>query len=77
MKAMAIIPHSKKPLWMMLTPNTGNVVIKIGSKAQWMAQRTEVVMPTASQFSFKFIRTAKIGKCNNVAKTNQPYKLLK
>jgi len=61
---------------MMFTPNTGRVDINMGNRAQWMAHNTEVVIPTASQFILIFIRTTKIIKCNNVAKSQLPGKLL-
>lgn len=44
---------------MMLTPKTGSVVARMGNSAQWMAQSTEVLMPTASQFIFTFIQGQK------------------
>ncbi len=49
------MPHSKKPLWMMLMPNTGNVVTNTGSNAQCIAHATDVAIPKASQFNFIFI----------------------
>ncbi len=52
------MPHSKKELWIMLMPKIGKLLITNGSRAQWMAQATEVAMPKASQFIFKtFIKT--------------------
>ena len=39
----------------MLMPKTGRVVSSTGSKAQWMAQATDVAIPIASQFNLIFI----------------------
>ncbi len=53
----------------MFMPNKGRLVATKGSMAQCIAQTTEVVIPRASQFIFKFMRIAKIINlqycCNN------------
>jgi hypothetical protein len=54
---------------MILVPNSGNTETNRGNMAQWIAQANEVVIPRASQFIFDFIKTAKIGKSNVVAKS--------
>jgi len=41
---------------MMLIPNNGRLVRNMGSKAQWIAQAREVVIPQASQLIL-FIRS--------------------
>ncbi len=46
------MPASKKLLLMILTPNKGRLVKNKGSRAQWIAQAKEAVMPIASQFIF-------------------------
>ena len=53
---------------MILMPKRGRTETNKGNMAQWMAQATDVVIPRASQFIFDFIKTAKIGKSNIVAK---------
>jgi hypothetical protein len=40
---------SKNKLWIILIPKRGRLVRNMGSNAQWIAQATEVVIPTASQ----------------------------
>ena len=46
----------------------GRLVKNKGSKAQCIAHASEVVIPKASQFIFKFIKDAKVRVCNFVAK---------
>lgn len=49
------MPHSKTKLWMILIPKIGRELINTGSKAQCMAQATDVAIPNASQLIFIFI----------------------
>jgi hypothetical protein len=55
----------------MLAPNNGSAVTNKGSMAQWIAQATEVVTPTASQLTLTFIKRANLRKSNVVAKHYQ------
>lgn len=54
---------------MILIPKSGRVLKKSGNKAQWIAQASEAPIPKASQLICRFIRSAKINKSNNVAKS--------
>ena len=53
-------------------PNNGKLLIKTGSKAQCMAQTTEVAIPIASQLIFVviFFRPQRYVFCNDVASCN-------
>lgn len=59
---------SKYKLWMMLTPNNGRVDMNMGSRAQWMAQASEEVIPNASQLILSFMKRAKLGKKQHCCK---------
>lgn len=52
----------------MLMPNIGRLCRKSGSKAQWMAQASEALIPKASQLNFIFMSRQKYARCNSVAK---------
>ena len=54
-RAMRIIPASKYILSRMLMPNKGNVLIKSGNKAQWIAQASPADTPSAFQLIWIFI----------------------
>jgi len=61
-KASNTIPASKARLCMMFTPNNGSADTNKGNIAQWIAQASDVVTPSASQFILNFIKTANILK---------------
>lgn len=44
---------------MMFTPKRGKTETNKGNMAQWIAQATDVVMPSASQLIFDFIKDNK------------------
>lgn len=54
---------------MIFTPKSGTTDANNGKTAQWIAQATEAVIPSASQFNLKDIERAKLGKSNYVAKS--------
>ena len=57
--ASKTIPISKETFSMMLMPKMGKLENNNGNNAQCIAQAMEVVIPRASQFTFRFIRGCK------------------
>ena len=56
---------------MILTPNNGSVGMMTGNNAQCMAHISDVAIPTPSQFSFIFMRGAKIANLQYCCKFYQ------